>query len=123
MLRAALAAGDGKSSVAAHDEEITAGVSNVAMSTFEVTLLGLSMSFRTNAGPERVDAARALTEERCNRLAFHGRQLSREKMLTYVSLGLADDLLQSERQVKEMQERLEALLAKIKNSAQGEIAP
>jgi len=92
------------------------------MSTFEVTLLGMSMSFRTNAGPERVDAARALTEERFNRLAFHGRQLSREKMLTYVSLGLADDLLQSERQVKEMQERLEALLAKIKNSAQGEIS-
>ena len=93
------------------------------MSTFEVTLLGMSMSFRTNAGPERVDAARALTEERFNRLAFHGRQLSREKMLTYVSLGLADDLLQSERQVEEMRERLDTLLAKIKNSAQGEISP
>ena len=97
--------------------------SNGVMNTFEITLLDMSMSFRTDVGPERVDAARALTEERFSRLAFHGIQLSREKMLTYVLLGLADDLLQSERQVKEMQARLETLLAKIKNSAQDEIAP
>ncbi len=87
------------------------------MRTFEFTLLGMEISFRADADPQQVETARALVEERFGKLAFHGRQMSREKMLTYVSLGLADDLLQSERQVGEMRERLEALLAKIKDAA------
>lgn len=87
-----------------------------ASSTFDVTLMGVNISFKTNVARERVEAARALTEERFDRFAFHGRQMSREKALAYITLGLADDLLQAERQLAETRERLEALLTKIENA-------
>ena len=87
------------------------------MRTFEFTLLGMEISFRADADPQQVETARTLVEERFSRFSFQGRQMSREKMLMYVALGLADDLLQSERHVGEMRERLDALLAKIKGAA------
>ena len=87
----------------------------MAMSTYEITLHGVHVSFEANVDLERVEAARALVIERFDRFIFNGRQSNREKTFTYVSLGLADDLLQLERQNAEMRERLEALLAKIQN--------
>ena len=92
----------------------------MAMRTFAVTLLGVEISFWADADPQQVETARALLEERFGRFAFHGRQMSREKMLMYVALGFADDLLQSERHVGEMRERLRALFAKIKDTASAE---
>ena len=86
------------------------------MSTYEVNLFGIHVSFKANAELERVEAARAMVMERFDRFVFHGRQSNREKTLTYVSLGLADDLLQLERQNAEMRERLEALLVKIQDA-------
>ena len=90
------------------------------MHTFELTLLGMEISFRADADPQQVEAARTLLEERLGRFTFHGRQMSREKVLTYVALGLADDLLQSERYVGAMRERLDALFAKIKDATPAE---
>lgn len=87
------------------------------MQSFNLTVLGLEVSFKAEADPKRVEQAKALVEERFNRLKFHGRQLSKEKLLTFLVLGLADDLLQSNRQEADMRSRMEALLAKIEESA------
>lgn len=87
------------------------------MRTYNLTVLGLEVSFKAEADPARVETAKALVEERFNRLKFHGRQLSKEKLLTFLVLGLADDLLQSTQHKDEMRARMEALLAKIEESA------
>lgn len=87
------------------------------MRSFNLTVLGLEVAFKAEADPKRVECAKALVEERFDKLKFHGRQLSKEKLLTFLVLGLADDLLQSTRQNEEMRERITALLAKIEESA------
>ena len=56
------------------------------MRTYNLTVLGLEVSFKAEADPARVETAKALVEERFNRLKFHGRQLSKEKLLTFLVL-------------------------------------
>lgn len=87
------------------------------MRSFNLTVLGLEVSFKAEADPKRVESAKALVEERFDRLKFHGRQLSKEKLLTFLVLGLADDLLQANRRNDEMRERIAAVLAKIEELA------
>ncbi|ABB37780.1 hypothetical protein Dde_0979 [Oleidesulfovibrio alaskensis G20] len=83
------------------------------MRSYNLSVLGLEVSFKAEADPQRVEQARQLVEERYNKLKFHGKQLSKEKLLTFLVLGLADDLLQSNHQHQEFDKRLAALLAKI----------
>ena len=87
------------------------------MRSFNLTVLGLEVSFKAEADPKRVESAQALVEERFDRLKFHGRQLSKEKLLTFLVLGLADDLLQANRRNDETRERIAAVLAKIEELA------
>ncbi len=87
------------------------------MRSFNLTVLGLEVSFKAEADPKRVESAKALVEERFDRLKFHGRQLSKEKLLTFLVLGLADDLLQANRRNDETRERIAAVLAKIEDLA------
>ncbi|AAS97142.1 cell division protein ZapA [Nitratidesulfovibrio vulgaris] len=87
------------------------------MRSFNLTVLGLEVSFKAEADPKRVESAKALVEERFDRLKFHGRQLSKEKLLTFLVLGLADDLLQANRRNDETRERIAAVLAKIEELA------
>lgn len=87
------------------------------MRSFNLTVLGLEVSFKAEADPKRVESAKALVEERFDRLKFHGRQLSKEKLLTFLVLGLADDLLQANRRNDETRERIAAMLAKIEELA------
>ncbi len=83
------------------------------MRSYNLSVLGLEVSFKAEADPQRVEQARQLVEERYNKLKFHGKQLSKEKLLTFLVLGLADDLLQSNHQQQEYHTKLSALLAKI----------
>lgn len=87
------------------------------MRSFNLTVLGLEVSFKAEADPKRVESAKALVEERFDRLKFHGRQLSKEKLLTFLVLGLADDLLQANRRNEEMRERVASVLVKIEEKA------
>ncbi len=81
--------------------------------SYNLSVLGLEVSFKAEADPQRVEQARQLVEERYNKLKFHGKQLSKERLLTFLVLGLADDLLQANHQQQEYESRLEALMAKI----------
>lgn len=83
------------------------------MRSYNLSVLGLEVSFKAEADPQRVEQARQLVEERYNKLKFHGKQLSKEKLLTFLVLGLADDLLQSNHQQQEHHKKLLELLAKI----------
>ena len=68
------------------------------MQSHTLTVLGLEVSFKAEADPKRVEQACALLEERYSRLVQTGGHLSKEKLLTFLALGLAEDvvLLQGE---------------------------
>ena len=54
-----------------------------------------------------------LLEERFEKLRQHGRLFSKEKLLTFLALGLADDLIQAKSKMRASNERLEALIDNI----------
>ena len=83
------------------------------MRSFHLTVLGLDISFRAEADLGRVENAKALVEERYERLRFHGGRISKDALLPFLVLGLADDLLQSHEQLADVQNRIDALLTKI----------
>lgn len=66
---------------------------------------------------ERVREAIALVEERFadQKLRSHGGQ-SKDILLTFLALGLADDLLQSKIKLDDVQNRITSLLSKIEES-------
>lgn len=87
------------------------------MQDFHLTVLGIKIAFRAGADIRRVESAKALVEERFEKLRSHGGQSSKELLLTFLVLGLADDLLQSHKQLADVQNRIHALLTNIEDSA------
>ncbi len=83
------------------------------MQEYKLTLLGLEVTFRAGVDAERVEKAKMLVEERFEKLRLHGGRTSKELLLTFLVLGLADDLLQAKEELGETQTRLDAMLAKI----------
>lgn len=83
------------------------------MAEYNLYVLGLEVAFKADAAPEQVERARALLEERFEKLQQHGKAFSREKLLTFLALGLADDLLQAKANLQSVEERLEKLLENI----------
>jgi cell division protein ZapA len=75
--------------------------------------MGLDLSFKTDAEPERVNFAKELVEQRYNMLKAGGKTLGKEKLLAFVALGLADDVLMSNQQVDDLRSRIGKLLTKI----------
>ena len=78
-----------------------------------ITVLGIDLVFKAEASPEQVEEARAMVEGRFEKLQQSGRLFSREKLLTFLALGLADDLIQAEKQAGAMQQRMHGILAEI----------
>jgi cell division protein ZapA len=83
------------------------------MPNYTLEILGMELSFRTDAGSDRIDRAVALLEERYGALSERGRNISKEKLLIFLALGLADDFLQISEKVETTDSRLEGLLHKI----------
>lgn len=86
--------------------------------TINLTVLGLSIAFKPGADMRRVQEAVRLVEERFadQKLRFHGGQ-TKDILLTFIALGLADDLLQSQKEQTDVQNRVEVLLSKIEESS------
>ena len=82
-----------------------------------ITVLGIDLVFRAEASPEQVDEARSLVEERFEKLRQNGRLFSREKLLTFLAIGLADDLIQADKRVSAMQNRMHGILTEIEEKA------
>ena len=85
--------------------------------TINLTVLGLSIAFKPGADMRRVQEAVRLVEERFadQKLRFHGGQ-TKDILLTFIALGLADDLLQSQKEQADAHERVGTLLSKIEES-------
>ncbi|MBQ7738822.1 MAG: cell division protein ZapA [Desulfovibrionaceae bacterium] len=81
-----------------------------------VNVLGvINLRFPPNA-LERAQKAVQLLEERLQKQKERSRGQSKEAELACVALGLADDLLQQESKMARLDEKVEAILEKIKNS-------
>ena len=83
------------------------------MPGYNLNILGLDLTFRTEADPERVERARKLLEERFAVLEERGSKLSKERLLVFLALGLADDYLYSDQKLQVLQGRVNELLQKI----------
>ena len=82
-----------------------------------LTVLGFDIAFRAGADMERAREAARLVEERfaLQKTRSQGAQ-SREMLLTFLALGLADDLLQLKKAQNDARLRIAALLARIEDS-------
>ena len=86
------------------------------MPSYTLSVLDLDVSFKAQADHERVQAAKELLEDRYKELTQHGRRLSKEKLLTFLALGLADDLLQNMQRLEELEKRLTGIASKIEQA-------
>ena len=86
------------------------------MHSYNMSVLGLSISFKAEADQQRIEHAKTLVEERYSHLVFSGKNISKERILIFLALGLADDLLQSEQNAADYDQRLSELLARVETS-------
>lgn len=82
-----------------------------------LTVLELEIAFRPGTDMERVKTAARMIEDLYaeQKLKSRGSQ-SKDVVLTFLALGLADELLQMKTQQGLERERLQALIAKIEKS-------
>jgi cell division protein ZapA len=83
------------------------------MPSYTLSVLGLEVSFTTDADERRVQLAAALLDERFERLSKSGLNLSKEKLLTFLALGLADDYLQTDVELRLYEARIDDLLKRL----------
>lgn len=82
-----------------------------------INVLGIDLVFRAEASPDQVNEAKTMVEERFEKLRQNGRLFSREKLLTFLAIGLADDLIQADKRVGAMQNRMQGILTEIEEKA------
>ena len=80
------------------------------MAHYNLNVLGFDVSFKAEADPKRIEQAKVLLEERYEALRQHGKQLSKEKLLTFLALALADDMLLAKEEVEKSKKRLRTLV-------------
>ena len=80
------------------------------MANYNFNVLGQDVSFKAEADPKRIEQARVLLEERYNKLRQHGKQLSKEKLLTFLALALADDMLQAREEMERSEKKVQSIL-------------
>lgn len=80
------------------------------MPSYSLPLFGLEISFSTDADPDRVRRAKEMIESRYERLERGGVNLSREKILAFLVLALADDYLLATARLEELETRIDRLL-------------
>lgn len=81
-----------------------------------LTVLDYDIAFRTGADMERARNAARLLEERFADQKLRSRGGGRDMLLTFLALGLADDLLQLKNMQNDARRRIAALLARIEKS-------
>ena len=89
----------------------------VSDTNINLTVLGFDIAFRAGADMERAQETARLVEERFALLKSRSQGgQSREILLTFLALGLADELLQLKKTQNDARRRIAALLARIENS-------
>ena len=80
------------------------------MPSHTISVLGLELSFKADADHAQVTAAQRVVEERFAILKTQGKNMSREKLLAFLALGLADDYLLTCTKLGQLETKLETLL-------------
>ena len=80
------------------------------MPSYTITVNGLEISFKADADEKRIQTAQALLEERFAELSRGGKYISREKLLTLLALGMADDCLELRQKLAGLEARMQELL-------------
>ena len=86
------------------------------MQNFNLDVLGVEISFKADADPARLELAKQMLENRYDILKQHGRHLSKEKLLTFLSLALADDLVVLQEKLNVLEEKAQEILTKIEKA-------
>jgi len=87
------------------------------MQSYHLNVFDLQLSFRTKAGPERVEQARAYVENLYEQMKAHGGSLGKERLLAILLIGLADDLLQLQERSSLRDSKVDQLLQNLKENA------
>ncbi|SMP49895.1 cell division protein ZapA [Desulfonatronum zhilinae] len=80
------------------------------MPSHTISVLGFELAFKADADQAQVVAARKEIEERFAVLKTQGKHMSREKLLAFLALGLADDYLLTCKKMGQLETKLEKLL-------------
>ena len=78
-----------------------------------MTVLGLDLSFAADVPPERIHKAVDFVHQRYRDLQGRASNMSKERLLTYLALSLADDYLQDQGKLSQLEGNLQQLLSKI----------
>lgn len=78
-----------------------------------MTVLGLDLSFAADVPPERINNAVDFVHQRYRDLQGRASNMSKERLLTYLALSLADDYLQDQGKLSQLEGNLQQLLSKI----------
>lgn len=87
------------------------------MTGYSLKILGVEIAFKTNVPPDRVNRARTFLEDKFKALEERGKKLSKEKLLIYLSLSLADDYLELKGKVEQIEESISKLLDRLEQEA------
>jgi len=82
------------------------------MPRYTLTLLGLEISFKTDADNARIASAQAFIENKHKELVDGAGDISKERLLTYLLLSLADDYLVAEEKLKRLEGKIGEILEK-----------
>ena len=78
-----------------------------------MTVLGLDLSFAADVPPERIHKAVEFVQQRYSDLQGRASSMSKERLLTYLALSLADDYLHDQGKLTQLEGNLQQLLSKI----------
>ena len=78
-----------------------------------MTVLGLELSFAADVSPERIHKAVDFVHQRYRDLEGRVSHMSKERLLTYLALSLADDYLHDQGKMSQLEGTLQQLLSKI----------
>lgn len=88
------------------------------MHSHTLEVLGIDLSFKAEADPRRIERAKALLDERYDKLTQHGGALSKEKLLAFLALSLADDIVLLQEDKGRTEQRMRELLGNIEKVAE-----
>lgn len=91
-------------------------MTNTPLQDYNLDVLGVEISFKANADPARLEQARQMLNKRYDVLRQHGRHLSKEKLLTFLALALADDLIVMGDELENTRLKVREILNKIENA-------
>lgn len=84
--------------------------------SYTLHVFDIDIAFKADANREDLDNAKELLETRAEQLKQQSKAISKDKMLLFLSLGLAYDLLQANAQLNSIQRRLEDMLVKMEDA-------